>query len=162
MFAGLAIGASRTGDPVWLLAGAALALQTTRHAIDFSYPASQHQVIAAAPQPPLESRSTARAPRRAGRAASRSTRRSRAGPRRAAAAARMTLRRRLGGCGARATAPAGRWVKKIVAFPIGERFAAISITAALFSARTTFVVLLAWGGFATPMSRRPDAAVGGP
>ena len=37
MFAGLAIGASRTGDPVWLLAGAALALQTTRHAIDFSY-----------------------------------------------------------------------------------------------------------------------------
>ena len=28
VFAGLAIGASRTGDPVWLLAGAALALQT--------------------------------------------------------------------------------------------------------------------------------------
>ena len=54
VFAGLAIGASRTGDPVWLLAGAALALQTTRHAIDFSYPVSQHQVIAAMPQPPIE------------------------------------------------------------------------------------------------------------
>ena len=54
VFAGLAIGASRTGDPVWLLAGAALALQTTRHAIDFSYPVSQHQVIAETPQPPLE------------------------------------------------------------------------------------------------------------
>jgi hypothetical protein len=40
------------------------------------------------------------------------------------------------------------WIKKIVAFPIGERFAAISVTAALFSPRTTFVVLLAWGGFA--------------
>jgi phosphatidylglycerophosphate synthase len=40
------------------------------------------------------------------------------------------------------------WVKRIVAFPIGERFAAISITAALWSAHTTFVVLLAWGGFA--------------
>jgi hypothetical protein len=33
-------------------------------------------------------------------------------------------------------------------FPIGERFATVSITAALFSARTTFVVVLAWSGFA--------------
>ena len=38
VFAGLAIGASRTGDPVWLLAGAALTMQTASHAIDFSYP----------------------------------------------------------------------------------------------------------------------------
>jgi hypothetical protein len=36
----------------------------------------------------------------------------------------------------------------MIAFPIGERFAAISISAALFSAHTTFVVLLVWGGFA--------------
>jgi hypothetical protein len=36
----------------------------------------------------------------------------------------------------------------MIAFPIGERFAAISVTAALFSPRTTFIVLLAWGGFA--------------
>ena len=35
-----------------------------------------------------------------------------------------------------------RWIKRIVAFPIGERFAVISITAALFTPRTTFVVLL--------------------
>jgi hypothetical protein len=42
----------------------------------------------------------------------------------------------------------GRWIKKIIAFPIGERFAAISIAAALFDARVTFIVLLAWGGFA--------------
>ena len=41
-----------------------------------------------------------------------------------------------------------RWVKKMAAFPIGERFAAISITAALFDARVTFIVLLSWGGFA--------------
>ena len=54
MFAGLAIGASRIGDPAWLLAGAALALQTARHAIDFSFAVSQHQVIAETPQPPLE------------------------------------------------------------------------------------------------------------
>ena len=47
VFAGLAIGASRTGRSVWLLAGAALALQTSRHAIDFSFPVSQHQAIGA-------------------------------------------------------------------------------------------------------------------
>ena len=44
--------------------------------------------------------------------------------------------------------PGVRWVKKMAAFPIGERFAAISVTAALFDPRTTFVVLLSWGGFA--------------
>ena len=41
-----------------------------------------------------------------------------------------------------------RWLKKMAAFPIGERFAAISLTAALFDPRVTFVVLLSWGGFA--------------
>jgi hypothetical protein len=44
--------------------------------------------------------------------------------------------------------PGSLWVKKMAAFPIGERFAAIAVTAALFGPRTTFVVLLAWGGFA--------------
>jgi hypothetical protein len=39
------------------------------------------------------------------------------------------------------------WVKRMAAFPIGERFAVISITAALWDARVTFVVLLAWGAF---------------
>jgi hypothetical protein len=37
------------------------------------------------------------------------------------------------------------WVKRMIPFPIGERFAVISVTAALFTPRTTFVVLLAWG-----------------
>jgi hypothetical protein len=36
----------------------------------------------------------------------------------------------------------------MIAFPIGERFAVISITAALLEPQTTFVVLLAWGGVA--------------
>jgi hypothetical protein len=40
------------------------------------------------------------------------------------------------------------WVKKMIGFPIGERFAAISLTAALWTPRTTFIVLLAWGGLA--------------
>jgi hypothetical protein len=44
--------------------------------------------------------------------------------------------------------PAVRWIKKMIAFPIGERFAVISITAALFTPRVTFIALLAWGGLA--------------
>jgi len=40
------------------------------------------------------------------------------------------------------------WLRRMAVFPIGERFAAISLTAALFTPRTTFIVLLAWGGFA--------------
>jgi hypothetical protein len=151
VFAGLAIGASRAGDPAWILAGAALALQTTRHAIDFSFPASQHQVIAAAPQPPIDNPFDGPPP------ASRLTEpveaeeveeedaRAPLPP----APAQMTLRRRLGRlwrAGDRNRTV--RWLKKIIAFPIGERFAAISITAALFDAETTFIVMLAWGGFA--------------
>jgi hypothetical protein len=150
VFAGLAIGASRTGDPVWLLAGAALAMQTTRHAIDFSFPASQHQVIAAAPQPPIED------PFDGPRPASRLTEAVDAEEPEAEEAppppepqAQMTVRQRLGRLWrAGDRNPRIRWLKKIVAFPIGERFAAISITAALFDAETTFIVLLAWGGFA--------------
>ena len=41
------------------------------------------------------------------------------------------------------------WAKRAVQFPIGERFAAISLTAALFDARATFIVALAWGALAT-------------
>ena len=106
VFAGLAIGASRTGDPAWLLAGAALALQTTRHAIDFSYPVSQHQVIAEMPQPPLEEPFDGAA---AGVAADRAggDRGGRGGGRRGAAAgARAPDARSSGprGCGGRPTA----------------------------------------------------------
>jgi len=36
----------------------------------------------------------------------------------------------------------------MLAFPIGERFAVICVTAAVWGPRTTFIVLLAWGGFA--------------
>ena len=36
----------------------------------------------------------------------------------------------------------------MIAFPIGERFAVISITAALFTPRVTFVTLLVWAAVA--------------
>src|SRR3954468_1435891 len=38
------------------------------------------------------------------------------------------------------------WLRKAIVLPIGERFAAISLVAALAGPRTVFVVLLAWGG----------------
>jgi hypothetical protein len=146
VFAGLAIGASSSGDPVWVLAGSALALQTVRHAIDFSYPIAQHQVIASARQPPLEQPSD-RATAAAAAAASSET----DAPPPVAPARSLGARIVYGGLGiwrALNRWPGARWIKKIIAFPIGERFAVISITAAIWDARTTFVVLLAWGGFA--------------
>jgi phosphatidylglycerophosphate synthase len=132
VYTGLAVGASRAGDPIWLLAGAMLALQTTRHMIDFSYPtARQQQMTVAARQPPIEASSD----------------RVRRGEPHAVRP--PSTRRRLASlwlAGDRYAKVV--WVKKVIAFPIGERFAAISLTAALFSPRTIFVVLLAWGGFA--------------
>ena len=40
------------------------------------------------------------------------------------------------------------WFKKIVVLPIGERFALIALTAAIFNAKVTFIALLTWGSFA--------------
>jgi hypothetical protein len=54
VYAGLAIGATRMGQDVWTLACAAITLQTARHAVDFSWGATRHQVIAAQPHLPLE------------------------------------------------------------------------------------------------------------
>jgi hypothetical protein len=158
VFAGLAIGASRAGDDVWLLAGAALALQVMRHTVDFSYPAAQHQAMGAVPQPPLELSQDVIAPATAappteppaeGEAVPELGAVAESGEPAAAPPAPPSLRRRLRNAWRGLDRSRRvRWVKKIIAFPIGERFAAISITAAFFDARTTFVVLLAWGGFA--------------
>ena len=146
VFAGLAIGASQAGDPVWVLACAALTLQTFRHTTDMSFAASAHQAIGTAMQQPLENPSDRppRPPRpRPDRQASAPEPMRRRPP-----LARRMLRswRRVD------RLPGALWVKRMVAFPIGERFATISITAAIWDARVTFVVLLAWGGFATVYS----------
>jgi hypothetical protein len=133
IFAALAIGASRTGDPVWLLAASALALQAISHAIDLSDPITEdgptaHDQRPQGPRPPIDQPGDA-----SGNGGHRPRRAPSRGVARWAALDRW---------------PGLRWVKKIVAFPIGERFAVISITAAVASAHTTFVVLLAWGGVA--------------
>src|SRR5919201_3305806 len=55
VYAGLAIGSVRGFDTnVWLLAAAALSLQTVRHMFEFSYWDVHYKALAAAPQPPLD------------------------------------------------------------------------------------------------------------
>jgi phosphatidylglycerophosphate synthase len=138
IFAGLAIGASNMGDDVWVLAGAAMTLQIVRHMTDFSFAAERHQAIGAARQPPFERPHDALAVRALAAAQTET----RPPPPGGLPARALSLWRRLDRW------PGAVWVKRIVAFPIGERFAAISVTAALFEPRTTFVVLLVWGGIA--------------
>jgi hypothetical protein len=140
-FAGLAIGASAMDDPAWLLACAAITLQTSRHMSDFSFGLSQRDAISSATQPPVR-----QALDSAGAAAE--TRRNSDAPVIATQDRRSLPDRVLGAWHAIDRAPGVRWIKKMVAFPIGERFAVISITAALFTPRVTFVALLAWGGLA--------------
>jgi phosphatidylglycerophosphate synthase len=126
VFAGLAIGASQAGDPLWPLATAALTFQTMRHFFDFSFAAAEHHEFETAPRRPLDD------PHDGG------------GERPIAPRASNTLSawQRLN------RLPGVIWVKRMLPFPIGERFAVISITAALFTPRTTFIVVLAWGGVA--------------
>ena len=115
VYAGLALGAARAGDDVWLLAGVALALQTARHAADFTFNAARDEVIRASMDEPPRKRS------------------------------------KLLDAGAGDEpegTPGMRWVRRIAVFPIGERFAVISLAAALFDARVTFLVLLVWGAVA--------------
>jgi CTP:molybdopterin cytidylyltransferase MocA len=141
-FAGLAIGASRMGEPVWLLACAAITAQTVRHMSDFSFGGAQQLAIGSTVQPPVEqSLDAAGAAAEARRNGARETE---PAPERPPTAADRALGawRRLD------RAPGVRWIKKMVAFPIGERFAVISITAALFTPRVTFITLLAWAAVA--------------
>jgi hypothetical protein len=171
-FAGLGIGADSA--EVWVLAGAALTLQTLRHSFDFSYGATDRQAIAETPQPPVEQSPDAAAAR--SRMNARGTLEAKVGALRpqpppehdelvresdenggdegseqaAGARARKPLARRVLGLWRLLDryVPGLVWVKKMLAFPIGERFAVICVTAALFSPRTTFIVLLSWGTFA--------------
>jgi hypothetical protein len=138
-FAGLAIGAARMGDDVWLLACAAITLQTVRHTADFSFMIDRGEAVGAIRQPPLEQPLDDAAAADAARAAGRPVA---AADRRPLAARVLHAWKRLD------RLPAMVWLKRMAPFPIGERFAVISITAALFTPRVTFIALLVWGGFA--------------
>ena len=142
VFAGLAVGATQLGDDVWLLAVAALALQTARHTLEFSYGATRQQGFAAVRHPPLEQPADEIMERWRAAAAEGTRRPPRPEP-------RALVRRGLGVWHALERLPGVRWLKKMIAFPIGERFATISITAAIWDPRTTFHVYLAWAALAT-------------
>ena len=148
VFAGLAIGASQTGDDVWLLAASALTLQTVRHLVDVSFADVQRDRVDTTERPPLE------LPRdRAGAAGDEPededvvAEESHA-PEPEVAGGRPLRRRVLRRWRRIDRSAALLWPRKMIAFPIGERFAVISLTAALFTPRATFIVLLAWGGVA--------------
>jgi hypothetical protein len=142
VFAGLAVGSTAAaagssvhGGDVWYLAVAALTLQTGRHMVDFAFGAAKRRTP---PEPlpvvplsmPDDSVLDEPEPKRS--------------------------RPRGGGLGHLAVWLSGRsekvrvvhWFKKIIVLPIGERFALIAITAAIFNAKVTFFALLTWGAVA--------------
>ena len=166
------------GEDVWTLAAAALTLQTVRHMVDFSFTAGQTEAIVSTPHLPLDRPEDVPLaidvpsphvepvvslvdgePGPAGTAVATQTwepvvvaaaQPAGAPPRRRSwRSALPALGRR--GVGAAAAVERwgwARWAKRILVLPIGERFALISLTAAVATPRVTFIALLAWGGVA--------------
>jgi hypothetical protein len=110
-----------------------------RHTADFSFMIDRGEAVEAIRQPPLEQALDEAGAADAARAAGRPVA---AADRRSPATRILRAWKRLD------RLPAMVWLKRMAPFPIGERFAVISITAALFTPRVTFIALLAWGGFA--------------
>ncbi|MFL6139013.1 MAG: CDP-alcohol phosphatidyltransferase family protein [Frankiaceae bacterium] len=134
VYAGLAVGAIRTGDDVWVLAGAALGLQVFRHAVDFGFAARQEEraPVTVVPLGQQGDALAARAEPGQGRPAG------------AAGLGEGAVR-----LSARTSASrALRSAKRMVILPIAERWALISLCAAVAGARVAFLALLAWGGLA--------------
>jgi phosphatidylglycerophosphate synthase len=112
------LAAGAGGGRAWWLAIAAMALQTVRHTTDTWYGLLHDEAVA----------------RRAG-----------------AAAGQEDRGGMLGRVSDRVLADAGSlayWLKRIVVFPIGERWATIALVAAVFDGRIALTVVLIWGGLA--------------
>jgi hypothetical protein len=122
VYAGLAVGAARTGTDVWPLALAALTLQTVRHMTDGWYGAVRDDVSARAAVRDFDAPADA-SPGPAGR----------------------LVRATNAGTGRR---PWLYWAKRTIVFPIGERWLLIALCAALFDPRVVFLALLAGGTLA--------------
>ncbi|WP_279575667.1 CDP-alcohol phosphatidyltransferase family protein [Actinomadura barringtoniae] len=186
VFAGLAIGSSvaafdssvHAGN-VWALAVAALALQTVRHMIDFSFGTSRRcrtlaralardeaeaagaaevaevepvaakepERVAAAHDGLVSEGAVVFAPPARDEAADGVAPAARKAEPEAVSEKKASDRGSLVARLSRSTSQvrALHWAKKIIVLPIGERFALIAITAALFNARVTFAALLLWG-----------------
>ncbi|WP_274384772.1 CDP-alcohol phosphatidyltransferase family protein [Streptosporangium sp. KLBMP 9127] len=136
VFAGLAIGAAVAGqDDVWTLALIALSLQSIKHLLDFSFGAANRRNKKPVPLPSL---ALTVSPDTELRSALEERK-----------AARSTGVRGL----LKMWTKAGKyrpvhWARKMIVFPIGERFGAIAITAAFFEPRVTFLTLIIWGSVA--------------
>jgi phosphatidylglycerophosphate synthase len=135
VFACLAVGATVAGQgDVWTLALIALSLQSVRHLLDFSFGAANRRKPPA-PLPTLALNAVDDRPLREELTKRKTTK-------------TTTVRGLL-----RLWSQAGRfrtvhWARKMIVFPIGERFAVIAITAAVFNPRVTFLTLVIWGGIA--------------
>ena len=127
VYAGLAIGVERSGlGNGWALATAAIVLQTVRHMTDTWYGAL-HDEAARRPRPAE--------PARGG----------------AGGTAPGGLGDRLSRASNRVQADVGSpsyWLKRTVVFPIGERWALIALTVALFNPLVSLVTVLTWAGIA--------------
>jgi phosphatidylglycerophosphate synthase len=125
VYAGLAVGSAHAfDDDLWVLAAAALTLQTVRHLIDVAYDTRVRGAAVEIRQPPL------------------------AQSRDASLGAELTFSTGVRAPATRRASRLARWAHRSVQLPIGERFALISVTAAVATPRVTFAALLAWGGVA--------------
>ncbi|MEU5779636.1 DUF5941 domain-containing protein [Micromonospora lupini] len=119
VYAGLGFGVSHAGlGNGWALAIAAMTLQTVRHMTDTWYGVLHDEA--------------ARRPR-------------------TTAGASGGIGDRLNAASTRVQADTGSlsyWLKRTVVFPIGERWALIALTVALFNPLVSLIVVLVWGGLA--------------
>ncbi|MEV7007811.1 CDP-alcohol phosphatidyltransferase family protein [Streptosporangium sp. NPDC051022] len=133
VFAGLAVGAAVSGvGDVWTLALIALGIQSIRHLLDFSFGAANRRK----PPSPLPSMALSISPDTDLRSALEQRKMARSGGIRGL----LKMWTKAG------KYKAVYWARKMVVFPIGERFAAIAVVSALFDARITFLTLIVWGG----------------
>jgi hypothetical protein len=139
VYAGLAIGAAGQGDDVWTLAAVALMLQTSHHTLQFSWPGGEQPRVAPRTGPLTEPEIRPCRPERTG-----------AGER---ANGKAWARRMVAALSGRtASRPVVVWTKRMLPFPIGERFAVITLAAALGGPRVVFVVFIAWVSLALAWS----------
>ncbi|WP_344461105.1 DUF5941 domain-containing protein [Kitasatospora kazusensis] len=123
-YAGLALGAARTGDHVWALALAAMTLMTFRHSVDFAFMAADQTAAKALPAGPTSAAGPA-GPGAAGTP----------GPRNTSPTAEFSSRLDRVGWTV--------WARRIIVLPIGERWALIALLTACTTPRTALTVLLA-------------------
>ncbi|MFF3444805.1 CDP-alcohol phosphatidyltransferase family protein [Streptosporangium sp. NPDC002721] len=139
VFAGLAVGAAVSGvGDVWTLALIALGVQSIKHLLDFSYGAANRRK----PPSPLPSVSLSVSADTGLRQALEERKNARTGG----------IRNLLKMWGRAGRYRSVHWARKMIVFPIGERFAAIAIVSALFDARITFLTLIIWGGIGAAYS----------